>query len=312
MEHKMYTDREEALIRELEKCNYEYLLTKENEQRYLRKSKLDYARFKKSFDFKKAKRKYMKLYGLESFADKANELGWDKKKSEQCLYLRSPKKTVVYTCISGKYDSGSEPRFIQNPNISYVMYTNQNIKSEVWEVRPIPESLNELTDVQKNRYLKMHPHEFFRDYDYAIYIDGNVQVISDMSGLANMIDETVGFAMHTHRNRNCLYQEAVFCQIYRKGNSQGITDDVRRYQSEGFPKSYGLLECTVFAVDLHSEVSKKIFEEWWKEFLKASSCRDQLSLPYVLWKNDISIEKCGTMGANLYRNPKFRVLSHIK
>lgn len=308
----MYTDKELKLIRDLEKCNYEYLLSKENEKKYLRKSRINYDRFKTAFDFKKLKTQYMNKYHVDKYPIKVKELGWDKKKNDSFLYMKENKRIVVYTCISGKYDNGNEPRFTLNPNITYIMYTNQNIQSKVWEIRPIPDCLNSLNDVQKNRYLKMHPHEFFDEYDYSIYIDGNVQVISDMSGLVNAIDDTVGFSMHFHSVRECIYQEAVACQAYKKGNPKGITDDVERYSSEGFPKDYGLLECTVFATDVHNEISKKVFEDWWQEFQNAKSGRDQLSLPVVLWRNCISIDKCGTMGSNLYRNPKFRVLSHIK
>ncbi|SEL56716.1 Protein of unknown function [Ruminococcus sp. YRD2003] len=308
----MYTNNEILLIRDLEKCNYEYLIAKENEKKYLRKSRVDYKRFKSSLGFIRLKRKYLKLYNVDTYPSTVNELGWNNEKADRCLFMRFDKKIVVYTCISGKYDCGSEPRFTLNPNITYVMYTNQNIKSDIWEIRPIPDSLSHLNDVQKNRYLKMHPHEFFEEYDYSIYIDGNVQVISDMSGLVNVIDDSVGFAMHTHFIRDCIYQEAVACQTLKKGNAQGITDDVNRYLRERFPRHFGLLECTVFATDLHSDDSKELFDEWWNEFQISKSSRDQLSLPVVLWRNGVSIEKCGTMGNNLYRNPKFRVLSHIK
>lgn len=308
----MYTYNELELIRNLEKCNYDYLIAKEKEKKYLRKTKININRFTTAYEFKTLKRKYMKLYKVESYPIKNKELGWDKKMWDKCLYMRSDKKIVVYTCISGKYDNGKEPQFTLNPNITYIMYTNQDIKSNIWKIRPIPESLNSLSDVQKNRYLKMHPHEFFNEYDYSIYIDGNVQIISDISGLVNVINENVGFAMHLHSSRECVYQEAVACQCYKKGNLQGITDDVNRYLSEGLPRNYGLLECTVFATDLHSMISKRIFDDWWNEFQNAKSCRDQLSLPVVLWRNGISIDKCGTMGSNLWLNPKFRVLSHIK
>ena len=312
MEYKMYTDKEIKLIRDLEKCNYEYLLSKENLKICQRKSRFDYDRFKTAFDFKTLKNKYMKKYHVNKYPFKVKELGWDKKKNDSFLYMKENKKIVVYTCISGKYDNLNEPRFTLNPNITYIMYTNQDIKSKVWEIRPIPEHLNSLNDTLINRYLKMHPHEFFGEYDYSIYIDGNVEVISDMSGLVTAIDNTIGFSMHLHSVRECIYQEAVSCQAYKKGNSVGITCDVEKYLSEGFPYNYGLLECTVFATDVHNETSKKIFEDWWNEFRSAKSGRDQLSLPVVLWRKGISIERCGTMGSNLYRNPKFRVLSHKK
>ena len=306
-----YSQSEAELISEIETCNYEFLLSREKEKQLSRKSQFTYKRCKRSAEFQIALRKYRKLYGVQNYPGKVKDLGWNSQKKAEALYLRADKKVVVYTCIAGRYDSVNEPRFRMNPNVSYVLFTDQDIRSDVWDVREIPEQISHLDGVQKNRYLKMHPHEFLRDFDYAIYIDGNVQVISDMSGLVNLMPAEIGFAMHFHNVRNCVYQEAVACQCLKKGSPEGITKDVERYLKMGYPRENGLLECTVFVTDLHSEASKKIYEQWWEEFLKSESKRDQLSLPIVLWKNKIPIEKVGTLGSNLYRNPKFRVMSHI-
>jgi len=56
-------------------------------------------------------------------------------------------------------------------------------------------------------------------------------------------------------------------------------------------------------------VCKKLMEEWWKEFLTYSK-RDQISMPYVLYKNRISISEVGTLGNNVYENPSFRIVTH--
>ena len=306
-----YSQNEMELIRQIEECNSEFLLTREKEKKLTRKSQFSYKRYKRSAEFQLTMRKYRKQYGVAHYPSKVKDLQWNSQKKAAALYLKADKKVVVYTCIAGKYDTVNEPRFRMNPNVSYVLFTDQDIKSDVWDVRKIPEQLADMDGVRINRYLKMHPHEYLGEFDYAIYVDGNVQIISDMSGLANLINDEVGFAMHYHNVRNCVYQEAVACQCLKKGNPLGITKDVERYLKMGYPRENGLLECTVFVTDLHSDASKKIYDQWWEEFLKSESKRDQLSLPIVLWKNKIPVEKVGTLGSNLYRNPKFRVMSHI-
>ena len=306
-----YSQNELELISEIEKCNSEFLLSREKEKLLARKRQYNYKRFHSAAEFRLALHKYRKQYGVQSYPTKVKELGWSKKKKAEALYLRKDKKVVVYACIAGRYDSLNEPRFRLNPNVSYVLFTDQDITSDVWEVREIPEQIRHLDGVRINRYIKMHPHEFLGEFDYSIYVDGNVQIISDMSGLVNFIDSEIGFAMHFHNIRNCVYQEAVACQCLKKGNSDGITADVERYLGMKYPRENGLLECTVFATDLHSETSKMLFEQWWEEFEQSASKRDQLSLPIVLWKNHIDLNRVGTLGSNLYRNPKFRVMSHI-
>ena len=85
---------------------------------------------------------------------------------------------------------------------------------------------------------------------------------------------------------------------------------IERYVSEGFPLDYGLLECNVIAADLHSRLGRRIFSNWWDEFLASGSMRDQLALPYVLWKLGISFESAATMGRNAYADTKIFIAEH--
>ncbi len=76
------------------------------------------------------------------------------------------------------------------------------------------------------------------------------------------------------------------------------------------PTNYGLLECNVIVSDLKSENSAKILDEWWKEFVNSNSMRDQISLPYVLWKLKYNIEDIGNLGNNVRNNPKIQIIKH--
>ena len=53
-----------------------------------------------------------------------------------------------------------------------------------------------------------------------------------------------------------------------------------------------------------------LLEKWWNEFYMSESLRDQLSLPYVLWKNGYSIDQVGTLGNNVYDNTKLQITPH--
>ena len=66
-------------------------------------------------------------------------------------------KKVVYTCISGQYDILTDPVFI-NKEFDYVCFTDQPFYSEVWQIRPIPEELNSLSQVKKQRIVKRFVH----------------------------------------------------------------------------------------------------------------------------------------------------------
>lgn len=53
----------------------------------------------------------------------------------------------------------------------------------------------------------MNPHLVFTDYDYSVYIDGNIQLVGDPSEFVNQLSP-LGIGLHKHRARNCAYDEA--------------------------------------------------------------------------------------------------------
>lgn len=119
-------------------------------------------------------------------------------------------------------------------------------------------------------------------------------------------------AMFKHHTRDCIYDEEKVCNIYKKGKKEKIKKQIEKYISEGFPKNFGMLEGNVIVTDLKNKNSLKIQNSWWEEFLNSESLRDQLSLPYVLWKLNYRINDIGTLGNDVYRCPKFEFVKHIK
>lgn len=86
----------------------------------------------------------------------------------------------------------------------------------------------------------------------------------------------------------------------------------REYKEKrmGMPEKYGLLEANVIAVDLRNRNAKAIFTMWWEELKKSGSGRDQLSLPFVLWREGFLMGDVGCLGTDVYGNDKFRVVKH--
>ncbi len=222
------------------------------------------------------------------------------------------KKIVIYSALISDYDSIKEPFFI-NKNCDYILFTDQNINNSIWKKREIPENIKKLKNpILINRYIKMHPFELFSDYDYAIYIDSSIQIVSNLVPFINRMDLEYGLAFHKHRYRDCLYEEIKCCHLLKKGNKQKLENQKILYEKEGFPIHYGLLECGVFVVDLHNKKSQIILENWWVNFSRSESLRDQIAFPYTLWKMNIKLDKFGGLGNNLYKNSKIRVYNEHK
>ena len=221
----------------------------------------------------------------------------------------SNKRIAVYTCIFGNYDQVQEP-LMQPDNIDYYIITDKKLKStSIWKsVTPKVAFDRALSNVEKNRFYKMHPDLVFQDYDYSIYIDGNVKVISDLTPYIYKLKSS-GIGMHRHSQRCCAYDELDALLIAYKAKRK----DVNKYQcylkENGFPRNYGLLECNVIVREHHNSICKTIMEQWWEQFEQGLK-RDQVSLPYVLYKNNIEVENIAVLGTNVYDNFDFRISRH--
>lgn len=298
-------DRERYIIQSLEKMDEEYRkINKQTSLKYQLKNTFCIGKIKERIRNKSIAIK-CKLLNLKEVQSLSNNVKYKE--------YNGNKKIAIYTCITGKYDNLLEPYYIDE-KCDYFIFTDQDVESNVHKVLRIPEHIEELNNnILKNRYIKFHPHELFeKEYEYSIYIDGNLQQISNLSAFVNNINNDIGISMHKHSIRDCIYDEAKILKIYKKGNPEFIKAQVEKYKKEGFPTKYGMAEANVIVTDLKNETSKKIFEDWWKEFLDSKSLRDQLSLPYVLWKNNLQMSSLTTLGDNVYKNPKIRKINHIE
>lgn len=231
--------------------------------------------------------------------------------SAQSIGEEVPKKVTVYMCVIGKYDAPQVPLILMS-DYNYVLYTNNEMMApNGWEVRRIPDKLNGMTANYINRYIKLHPWEFF-DTRYTVYIDGNVRLLTSVSSYLPKTKVKTGIAMFSHPERDCLYREAAACVYLGKGNADAIKNQVSGYKNEGMPQNYGLKEATIIVCDLDNSMCKTIMNNWWDEFVRSDSNRDQISLPYVLWKNKLEIGDIGNLGSNIREDLKLQINYHTK
>jgi len=304
------------IIKALEELNYENILFASSKEAVLSR---EIIRFKAKLSegilwYPLARYKKRRAIGKIPGVD--HPVNWDEKRWRSLMHEGDPrKKTVVYSCIAGDYDSPQRPLYYTDC-CDYIMYMNtaSDIAVDGWTVRQIPNEIKTLGDnTMINRYIKMHPTELFeKEYDYAVYIDGNIRPVTDLSVLCELIDQNVGIAMHRHCFRSSIYDEIEACLIMQKGNKRQLLEQKERYKREHFPDDFGMAECNVIATDLHSEEAKRIADQWWKEFCATGSGRDQISLPYVLWKMDHTVDQVTTLGDNVSKNPKLRIKNHEK
>lgn len=303
-------DNLDEYIKKIEQLNLETIKLKNSKEYLIGKKIKKISEYLKKFKINQLIKKTIENKKIEKL-NAHGELNNNFKVKKKCIEGKLP-KIAVYTCITGNYDKEILEPFVKTNNIDFYLFTdNCSVKSTYWNIKKIPEKVDKkYNNILKNRYLKMHPYELFNDYDYSIYIDGNVQVMSDLTELVYSINKKTGIAMHNHQFRDCICKEIKVCKIKKKGNYDEMKKQVDEYIKEGFPKKFGMLEATIIITDLKNKVAKRLLDDWWNEFISTNSLRDQISLQYIVWKNNFEIKDIAVLGDNLYRNPKFRINIH--
>ena len=295
----------------IEKINQDYknLYNIKDVSRYISKKML-FDLFKQHRYYRLYKEILLRFSKLISFKNQ-NKNNFNYSSNLSYNTIINNKKIVVYTCIIGNYDILRKPA-IKVPQIDYVVFSdNENLKQNKkgWQYQSIDDEIKKKcknNPVLINRYIKMHPSEFFENYDYSLYVDGSIQIISDVRKCLAQIKNKSGLAIHSHHSRVDVYEEINACLIQGLGNTEAIKLLNSKYKKENFPKHYGLFEAGIIACDLNNKIAIKILNSWYEEFFKSNVLRDQLILPYVLWKNKLKKEDVGILGFYIDYNPVFR------
>lgn len=192
---------------------------------------------------------------------------------------------VVYTAILGDYDVLLPPD-TEEENVDYICFTDESVTvPEPWEEREIEASSQPLK--MGSGRLKMLPHEYFPEYEYSIWIDGNIQIQKSVNGIIDRYLGDTHLAVASHPKRSCIYEEADTCVEMGKTDEETVEKQMRRYREEGFPKDYGL-SATGVLIRRHNKADVvNAMNIWWDEFRNFSN-RDQLSFEYATWKRGLN------------------------
>lgn len=197
-------------------------------------------------------------------------------------------RRVVYTAIIGGKDKLREPRHIL-PDTDYVCFTdNPHLTSRVFELRPLP--FEPLGDARLTaRRLKLMPHLWFPHHRESLWIDGSILIRADISSLWQRALSTRLLAGFAHPSRHCLFAEALECARTGRAPEAALTQQASAYRAQGMPENFGLIETSILFRRHHAPRVVAAMELWWQE-ISAQTARDQVSLPFILWRQNITAE----------------------
>ena len=189
-------------------------------------------------------------------------------------------KPTVYTTIFSGYD---QPKPHPKMDANFVCITDDpNLSSDYWEMEYHPE------------YSHLHPRmaaKIFKclpPFDgLSLFIDGSIEIIDPniVEILSEYLDN--GFAVYQHPSgRTCIESEARAGLPYPKYRGLPLEDQVDYYFSQGMPKNYGLWACGVI---LRNGKHEDFGSKWLLENF-VWTYQDQLSLPYLSWREGFKID----------------------
>jgi hypothetical protein len=221
-------------------------------------------------------------------------------------------RVAIITSIYGNYDDLKIQNIKNKDLIDWYCFTdNKGVKSDTWKIINTPYHLlnekyehknykNSFSTLVKNenskktlnmmsaKYYKMKGHEIdiLKNYEYFIWMDGSLFLRDNfITNIYELIKKNYNLINFKHTKRNNIKDEIDASLFMGKYNSQNLTEQYNEYILSGFPDNIGLTENTM-SVRKNTETINKLYDDWWLHNLKYSF-QDQVSYPYVIWKNGI-------------------------
>ena len=213
-------------------------------------------------------------------------------------------KYVIYTSLTGGYDNLIQLSCV-SAEFDYICFTDavaNETRNGIWTLRPIPKVVD---DKQRlSRFPKMHPHVLLPEYEYSIYIDARVDIISPdfYEIIKEKINNGIILSGVRHPDRDCVYEE--FFAVYhlrKESNIRLLKEEYKFLKKNNFPEHIGLFEAGLILRKHNDESIISQNETWW-QLVNTYSKRDQLCYTYSLWKNKVPFDYLEGVGLNRINN----------
>ena len=201
-------------------------------------------------------------------------------------------KTIIYTVITGNYDTIKQPRVIEE-GVEYVLFTNNpEIKDGgVWKVVQIPSEewtgrTARENDILLSRKVKMLPHEYLPDVaEWSIYIDADMVIKRPLTELLNNLHSKTLFAAFRHSYCKNVQEEIEDLLSKNMVKPEQVQQQWNKYLEWGFKDDLGISENGLLIRKHNNRRVQSLMELWWSEY-QQGCLRDQVSLMPCIYKTD--------------------------
>ena len=196
---------------------------------------------------------------------------------------------TVYSAVAGGYDRVRTPR--GGIAKRHLLFTDNTNRVSGWEVRSFETVL--ANPVRTAKAPKILAHRYLGRQRLECLDRRQRRTDQPTMSLTDEVERAgCSIGVFRHPERYCAYDEGATCIERGKDKAERITAQLSRYESEGFPRQYGLAECNVIIRRHNDPAVVAAMEIWWDEIERGSS-RDQLSFNYALWRAGLVYHELG-------------------
>lgn len=218
---------------------------------------------------------------------------------------------MIYTCITGRYDSLLQPAVVDG-SFDYICFVREGSgmpsKVGAWKIVEINSSYD---DLLLARHVKLCPQKFLEEYTYSLWTDGNVGIADgEVYDIVNRkIASGTVFSSLRHPLRDCSYDEAVKCLRTGRITLWGYVKSVLFLRCRRFPRHAGLLETNVIFRAHHDSAVQNFDALWWKR-VRSGPRRDQLSVMWCLREAGVPVDYLLPEEYCARNHPAFKYVNH--
>jgi hypothetical protein len=192
------------------------------------------------------------------------------------LKINKRPRKAIFSVLLGDYDNVSPAPLYRGWDC--ILFTDKDVPHSLgWDVVIVPKT-NE-PDKESRRY-KFLSHIYLIEYDIVCYMDANMTLRQAPPDIPTWFK---------HPKRNNVKDEVVAILELKKADPDMLSHQMDFYKREGFEDNEGLYQNGFFVRSHKNKEVNNLMETVWST-VEAYTYRDQLALPYAMWKHKTKVE----------------------
>lgn len=228
------------------------------------------------------------------------------KPNENEVFQKIDRKICIYTTLYGDRDELPVIN-TRTDGIDYICFSDRLHDNSDWEVVIVPPEFFD-NNLDAKRF-KVLPHRYLSKYDASLFVDANTFLFGNLDELFKVYLLNEEFVMWKHPERSDVAWEVATIIAHRRHRPLEIINQLECYVQEGMPTNVGIAEGS-FIWRVHNNNMLNLFMDQWWEHINRFSKRDQLSLSYLMWKNNFRPKVLPDYLGNGRKNVYFNKFSH--